>query len=98
MDCHIDSIAYDQLIRLETQFYYPLQFITILNDTDSTEDSLSNVIFSVRYNFIDTYEFFRDHLNDKITYMIYEEDFNSCQNVIRWIKESKSNNFLKQRD
>ena len=93
LDCHIDSIAYDQLIRLETQFYYPLQFITILNDTDSTEDSLSNVIFSVRHYFIDTNRQFRDHLNDQITYLIYEEDFNRCKKVIRWIEESESKNF-----
>ena len=90
---HTNSITYTELYKLESQFYYPLQFISILNDADSLEDSLDNVIFSVRHYFIDTNKQFRNHLSTEIKRLIYKEDFNLCQKLIEWIEESNSDSF-----
>lgn len=93
LNAHMNSITYTQLCKLESEFYYPLQFITILNDVDSVEDSLDSVLFSVRHYFIDTNKQFRDYLSTEIKRLIYEEDFNLCQKLIKWIEESNSDNF-----
>lgn len=93
LNAHINLITYTQLSKLESEFYYPLQFISILNDVDSVEDSLDNVIFSIRHYFIDTNKQFRNHLTSEIKRLIYKEDFNLCQELIKWIEESNSDNF-----
>ena len=82
LNIHTNSITYTELYKLESQFYYPLQFISILNDADSLEDSLDNVIFSVRHYFIDTNKQFRNHLSTEIKLLIYKEDFNIFQKLI----------------